>query len=393
MKTKLFVILFLAAAVTAAGGTFSLSLNQHSARNLFQTSIPVSDQISSFSLFWSEDSAGLSFLSEAQYSFFHQNTALSFGSLSLGFDYLKPSGEKSAFYFAAGGSGTLFRSEYSAFGSLSFNLLGAFKTYLSPTSIMKIQWRGDFWTYRDSLFDFLSQVASFSVDKFFQTRTTVKGEASWKYKYFLHPFLDVPTEPLASMALASSGGMGSGGGGPRYQGGNGFIPVYRPGGGGTGIHNASLSLLIAQGLGDKIGLSLSGLRQWNISGENPFLSIEEFYLVNNPSSDEFSWEGWAGNSLLTIMLPGDIELKVGYTYSDKDFPGIEVLTAEGEPTGIPRADKRHIVEGRLEKSFPRFTVFLAYSRIDNRSNDPLFTWESPTFLGGIEWSLPMGRKE
>jgi hypothetical protein len=390
MRMKLFPILFLSASVAAGAQSFTLSYNHHTTENLFQTSAPVSDQISSFSLFVGRDSAGLSLLAQADIAYFHRNPELSFGSLNAGLDILKPSGEKSAFYFAAGMSGSLFRSDYSAFSSLSFDLLGAFKSYLAPTSILKIQWRGDYWKYRDPLFDFFSQVSSLSLDKYFQTRTTVKAEASWKFKYFLHPYLNAPPEPLPEL-LGSQ--MGGGRGGSQYRGGSGFIPIYRTGGGGAGIHNASLALLLAQGLGDRLGLSFSGLRQWNLSGQNPFLSIEEFYFVRNPSADDFSWKGWAGSSLLTFVIPGDIELKIGYNYTDKAFPGIEVLSSEGEPTGIPRTDQRHLVEGRIEKDFPRFTVFLAYSHIDNRSNDPLFAWRSPSFMGGIEWTIPAGRKE
>ena len=391
MKTmKLLSTFLLSAAVTAGAQSFSLSYNHHSTGNLFQTSNSVSDQISSFSIFLGGDSAGLSFLAQTDYSYFHRNPGLSFGAVNAGIDYLKPSGTKGAFYFGAGVSGSLFRSDYSAFSSLSFDLIGAFKTYVAPTSILKIQWKGDYWKYRDSLFDFLSQVASLSLDKYFETRTTVKAEAGWKYKYFLHPYLGVPPEPQPELLEAQ---MGGGGGGPRYRGGNGFVPIYSPEGGGSGIQSASLGLLLAQGVGDRLGLSVSGLRQWTLSGANPFLSIEEFYFVRNPSSDEFSWEGWAGSAVATLVLPWDIELKMGYNYSDKSFSGIEVLSSEGEPTGVIRTDRRHLVEGRIEKVFPRFTVFFSYSHIGNTSSDPLFSWRSPSLRGGIEWNIPAGRKE
>ncbi len=389
MKAKLFPILLLASAVMAGADTFSLSINQHEAKNVFQTSTPVSDRISSFGLFYGKDSGGLSLMSEAHYSLFHQNTALSFGDVSFGFDYIKPASTKSAFYLAARGSGNLYRESYRAFSSLAFDLAGAFKTYLAPTSILNLQWRGDYWSFRDPLFDFMSQVLSLSLDKFFQSRTTVKVEAGWKVKYFLHPYLSTPPEPLALLSSGAGGSMGDGG--TRYQGGSGFVPRYNPAGGGAGIGNASLGLLLAQGLGERVGLSLSGLKQWNLSGENPFLSIEEFYFVQNPSSDDFSWEGWTASAVVSAALPGDFELKIGYTYADKEYPGVEVISAEGEPTGFIRNDRRELLEGRLEKSFPRLTLFLAYSRVVSRSNDPLFEWRSPFLQGGIEWSFTVGR--
>jgi hypothetical protein len=384
MKTWAFLLLLLSTALAVRADSFSLAYNYHSTGNLFQTSEALSDTMSSFGLFLDNDSEGLSFLSDLRYVLFRENPGLSFGTVNLGLDYLKPSGTKSAFYFAAGGSGSFFRSEWSPFNSLSFDLVGAFKTYLAPSSILKLQSRSAYASFRYALFDHLSQSLSLSLDKFFPSLTTLKTEAVWKYKYFLHPFLRTLPETTPVMG---------GGGGPVYRGGHGFVPVYDPYGGGSGIQSASLALLAAQGLGSRVGLSVSGSRQWTLSGTNPFASIEEFYLVSNPSSDEFSWNGWTAAALLTVLLPWDIEVKAAYTYTDRAFPGIEVMTAEREPTGVPRDDTRRSFEARLEKIFPKLTVFIAYSRSDNRSNDPLFTWSSPYLLAGIEWTLPFGRKE
>jgi hypothetical protein len=337
-----------------------------------------------------------------EYSAFRQATGLGFLAADAGFDYLLPAGAKSAFYFAAGGAGTFYRQEYGAFSSLSANLLGAFKTYLAPSSILKLQWQGLSAAYKDSLFDFLSQIASLSMDKYFKTRTTLKADAEWGYKYFLHPFLPEPVEPLAepiAMIAASNGmGMGTGTasgqgwGGQQYQGGNGFIPRTSSEGGGAGIGHVSLSLLAAQGIGDVVGLSASVVKQWIVTGENPFLSIEEFYLVQNPSTDSFSWEGRQFTGRLTLSLPWSVELKSGYTYSDKTYPGVESMSLEGVPLGIVRNDLRHLFEARLEKNFRRLTVFMAYSYVDNSSSDPLFVWKSHFLMGGFEWNLPAGRK-
>lgn len=384
MSARLFFLLFLGTSLLVRGDSLSLAYNYHHTGNLFQTSAPVPDNVSAFALFLTKDSGGLSVLSDIRYVLFRENSGLSFGAFHLGLEYLRASGPKSAFHFALSGSGSLFRSEWTSFNSFSLDLLGAYKTYLAPSSILKAQTRSAYWAYRYSLFDHLSQVVSLSLDKFFPSLTTLKAEAVWKYKHFLHPYVSVLPEIPAIPAIP---------GGPLYRQGPGFIPIIDPEGGVAGIQSASLSLTAAQGLGSRVVLSVSGLRQWTLSGGNPFTSIEEFYLVSNPSTDEFSWEGWTVAPLLKVLLPWDIEAKVGYTYAHKGFPGIEVLTAEGEPTGTPRKDTRRWFEARLEKAFPALSVFLAYSRADNRSNDPMFTWSGPLFLAGIAWNLPLGRKE
>jgi hypothetical protein len=399
------ILLLLALAGAARGGTVYLAFNQHATQNLFQTREAVSDRISAFSLAVEQDFAALSLLANAEYSAFHQTSALSFFSADVGLDYLVPAGGKSAFYFAAGAAGAFYRGDYAAFSTFGGSLTGAFKTYLAPSSILKVQGQGVYASYADSLFDHASVVASLSIDKYFPTRTTLKADAEYGYKHFLHPYL-ATSEPLTDppgaivMGAGSGGGSGYGGGagggsgsgwgGREYGGGYGFIP--RAGAGSAGIGHVSASVLAAQGIGDVLGLSASALRQWTVSGENPFMSIEEFYLVANPSSDSFSWEGDQLTGRLTLNLPWSVELKGGYTYSDKTYPGVELLDPEGLTTGIVRNDARHLFEVRMEKAFRRLTVFAAYSHVKNASNDPLFEWASGYIMGGFQWNLPSGRK-
>ena len=399
------VLIMAATVLPGWGTTFYLSFNQHSTQNLFQTRDAASDQISAFSLAIDQDFSALSLIAKAEYSAFREASGLSFFAADLGLDYLVPAGRKSALYFAAGVAGQFYRQTYEPFSSLGANLLGAFKTYLAPSSIMKVQWQGAYAVYKDPLFDYLSQTASLSIDKYFATRTTVKADAEWGYKYFLHPFVPEPAEAAPLPMLMSGGGSGgqaqpgtggagtgSGWGGQHYQGGSGFMPRYSSAGGGAGIGHVSASLLAAQGIGDAVGLSASAVRQWVVAGENPFLSIEEFYFVQNPSADSFSWEGRQLNGRITLAFPWDVSLKTGYTYSDKTYPGVESLGADGLPLGLVRNDRRNLLEARLQKDFRRFSVFLAYSHVDNTSTDPLFVWKSHFIMGGFEWNLPIGRK-
>lgn len=396
------------AALPAWGSTVYFSFNQHATENLFQTRDAVSDRVSSFSLAIDQDLSALSLLARAEYSAFHETTGLSFFAADIGLDYILAAGRKSALYLAAGGAGQFYQQAFGPFSSLGAHLLGAFKTYLAPSSILKLQWQGMYAAYKDSLFDFLSQTASLSIDKYFPSRTTLKADAEYGYKYFLHPFLPDPLEGTSAAPMLMSGGgsggqglqgggtggSGSGGGwgGQRYQGGSGFIPRYDSAGGGAGIGHVSVSLLAAQGLGDAVGLSASAVRQWIVSGQNPFLSIEEFYLVQNPSADSFSWDGHQLNGRLTFSLPWDISLKGGYTFSDKTYPGVESLGPDGLPLGIIRNDRRNLIEARLQKDFRRLSLFVAYSYVDNASTDPLFDWSSHYLMGGFEWNLPTGRK-
>jgi hypothetical protein len=181
------------------------------------------------------------------------------------------------------------------------------------------------------------------------------------------------------------------GGGPMGRRG-GFA---RPDSSGEGqsIQILSISGLAAQGIGDRVGLRISGLRQWTLSGDNPFSSIAEYYLIENPSYDVFSWNGYSLSGQLTVEIPWDIRLELGYTGSRKNFPGIDALDAEGASLGILRKDTRNQWEARLEKNFRALSVYLNYTYIDNRSNDLLFDWRGHFLMAGFEWNINWGVRE
>jgi len=93
------------------------------------------------------------------------------------------------------------------------------------------------------------------------------------------------------------------------------------------------------------------------------------------------------------LIPWNIELKIGYTMANKEFPGIESMNLEEELLGVTREDRRRTFETRLEKNFPRFSLFLSYAYVDNNSNDPFFEWQGNFFSAGIEWNMFFGEKK
>jgi len=370
---------FLVVNAALIANTFSLSFYQNMTDNVFQNRYSERDQLSSLNFYLDKDFSKVSIFTEGNYAYLYDNPGLSYYFHDAGLDYLHALNEKTAFYFSVVGQGAFYRSDYSDFNYLSLHFLGAFKTYLSQTSILKSNYAFEYKGYSYSLFDFISHFLDVSFDTYFQTKTTIKAEVSWGYKYYLHPD--------ASQEAVIEEGQGYRGGRDSYI----YIPrtVYE----GKAIQIFSANGLIAQGLGGKIGLSLSGMKQWTLSGENPFTSVEEFYVVENPSYDSFSWEGYQVSSQLTILVPWNIELKMGYTRSEKEFPGIESMDLEGNPLGVTRQDTRDVFEARVEKDFSSFSLFLSYFYVNNRSNDPFFDWQGNFFSAGLEWNVFFGGKK
>lgn len=400
------ILTALAAAVAAAGpaaaDTLSLSFSQNWTDNLFQTLYAEADAVTAAGLSWEKDLAEFSLLAGVDYNALHQNTGLSAASLSLGGDYLHALGEKTALYLSLEGDASFFRSEYSDFNHAGASFLAVLKTYLSSSSILKASAASEFRSYRYAPFDFLSQGLSVSLDKYFPSRTTFQAEAGWGLKYFLHPQTVGPSAGFTPAAFTASAGEGTGsgllgnGGGQGGHGGGkgrggGYAPVA-PETEGKAVQIASLTARIGQGLGNRIGLRLAGLVQWNLSGENPFTSVEEYAMIENPTYDAFAWEGSGWNAQVSVLLPWNVNARLGYNRTDKTFPGIESLDLEGNTLGIVRKDGRDQWDLKAEKDFGRWSLILLYAYIRNESNDPLFNWSGGFISGGFQWSFGWGGK-
>ncbi len=387
-KLFFFILIVLALYGPLQADSFSLSLSQNMTNNLFQNRFAEKDHLSDLSFYLDKSLSMLTLFVEGKYSYLFENSNLAYYIQDAGIDTIVPLNDKSAFYFSLAGRGTFYRSDYADFNYLAVNFFAAFKSYVSQTSILKSNYSMDYKNYRDSVYDFISHSVMVSFDKYFQSKTTIKGELDWGYKYFFSPYviediliIENNTDPM--------GGKGKGNTTRHAQ----YAYQNSTHTEGQGIQAFSLSGWIAQGLGSKIGLRISGMKQWVLSGQNPFFFIEEFYMVENPSYDRFSWEGYQIGSQLTLLIPWNIQLKLGYTKSQKEFPGIESLDLEGNPLGIMRKDDRKQIEVRAEKNFPRFSVFATYFYVHNSSNDLYFDWSGHFFAVGIEWNIPLGAKQ
>jgi len=380
-------ILFLSSSLMA--DSFSLSFFQNMTNNLFQNSYAEPDQVSTLNFYVDKNFSQVSIFTQGNYAYLFENPNLTYYVHDLGLDYLHPINQKTALYFSLAGRGAFWRSDYSDFNYFSVNFFSALKTYLSQTSILKANYSLEYKDYKYSIFDFLSNSIHASMDKYFQTKTTLRAEMNWGYKYFLHPFLSQEVI-LVDENQYFLGGNGKGKG--KSSGARQYQYVMSTKGEGKGIQAFSLTGLIAQGLGNKVGLRLSGMKQWTLSGNNPFTFIEEFYAVENPSYDRFSWAGYELGTLLTVLMPWNIQLKMGYTMTNKEFPGIESLSLEGDSLGIIRKDERKRFEVEAEKNFSKFSLFFSYFYVDNNSNDPFFEWKGHFFSAGIEWNISLGER-
>jgi hypothetical protein len=378
-------LLILLLAGLLCSDTLTLSLVQNVTDNLFQNMYPEADHLSNLSLSVDKNFSRLSLFAAGNYSYLFENSDITYYSLDLGLDYLQPLNEKTALYFSLTGRGNFYMSDYSDYNYLALNGFFALKSYLSQASILKSSYTLEYRNYQMSVFNYMSHSLFASIDRYLPSKTTLKAQLDWGFKYFFQPYPS--TAPDAPGAVPSFQG-GKGRGKHSGMGGDNETPDMSASGqkeGGEGIQVFSTSVLLAQGIGDKIGVNITALKQWVLSGENPFDFVEEFYMVENPSYDRFSWGGIQIGSQVSFLLPWDLELKTDFAYSDKDFPGIESLNLDGESLGVTRQDKRSQWGMSVKKTFARITLFLSYTYVDNRSNDPYYDWQGNYFSVGFTW--------
>ena len=353
-------VLIAGLSFSASAETLTLGFFQSSTNNLFQTSLPEKDYLSNLAFAFEKSFAPLSFFSRGNYSYLSKNTGVSAYAQEAGLDYVRALSEKTALYLAVKAEGTIYREAYKDFNFLSFGLAAAAKSYLTEGSILKLNYDLDYKDYRLSAFDSLSHYATASLDRYFETKTTLRADLNWGYKTFFHPYADEPVSPgespgyqsgLGVMGHAAGPGGGNSPGGRPMGWRKGLVRQGSPGQG-QGIQVISLSGLAAQGIGDRLGLRVSGLRQWTLSGENPFqldrgvlpdresllrcLLLERPFIVRlssrskSPGTSSSSW---------AILDPGrSSRVSMPWTWKALSL-------------GMLRQDTRNQWEARLEKNF------------------------------------------
>ena len=366
----------------------TFSLIQNVTDNLFQNKDAQEDKVSFFGLYIDKDFDRTSLFAQGGYNSLWENPDAAHMSLEAGIDHFFALNNQTALYLLLDGGGTFYRKEFNDFNHLSLDFYTALKSYLTQTSILKIDSSSTYKNYNLPIFDSLSQSIHLSLDKYFQTRTTFQVDIEWGYKHFFHPNL------LNSISVSSEYSAGSMGKGKGYSKGKMFYQEdYSSDKKGQGIQVFSFGGTAAQGLGSRLGLRFSGAKKFMVSGENPFTYIEDYYMIENPSYDSYSWEGIQWEAVMTAVLSWNMELKIGYNYFDRSFPGIDVLNDEGDTTGEMREDIRKQISLLLQKDFKHFSIFLSYTGIANSSNDLFFDWEGQFFSAGIEWNIFYGARK
>lgn len=172
LLVKLLMMLFLSSGLSATNLT--LSFSQNATDNLFQTRFAEKDYLSTLAFSLDVPLSPFSFFTEGEYYYLYRNNDINYFTQNLGLDYLYAFNEKTALYTGVKGGGNLYRSAFSDFNYFDLGLLASLKSYLTPESILKLDYSFDYKKYNFSSFDNLSHLMTLNLDRYFQTKTTIK---------------------------------------------------------------------------------------------------------------------------------------------------------------------------------------------------------------------------
>jgi hypothetical protein len=191
--------------------------------------------------------------------------------------------------------------------------------------------------------------------KSFETKTTLIGSVIFNYKGFKNYSSDIDTTYFVSEAV--------------------------------NISQIVFNGRVAQSIAENTGIALNFNYKNILSGSGYSASlIESTYGDMELYDDPVSQEGYSFGGMITQMLPSDISLKIGYTYSDKLYPSQGIYLSETEYNlDVSRKDYQNYFSTSISKpiyldneSGNVIDLKLNYYLIKNQSNSYFFNYNMNT---------------
>ena len=242
--------------------------------------------------------------------------------------------------------------------------------------------------------------ASGSLNRSFQTRTSLIAALSFNYKYYLkpEPSQEVPPDSnvsyLASVSSINQGpgpGHGSGGGG----GGGGFY--YTSTSETPQVAQIYLSLRLAQSLTRSTGLAIQYQNRTNINKYDRSIAglIPGYTTESQIFDDPLSYELQSYGTELTQILPYLFSLKISAYHQQKQYvaQGIYV-DPENYTDTVRREDTFNTAWFILEKRFnfkllaeTSLALQFTFQWVDNQSNSYWYDYTSQYYSFGLQLDM------
>ena len=239
--------------------------------------------------------------------------------------------------------------------------------------------------------------ASGSLNRSFQTRTSLIAALSFNYKYYLEDDIpvslpaDTSSNYQTSISSVNQGpGHGSGGGGK-----DGYYYTSS-----SGIPQAAqffLSLRLAQSLTKSTGMAVQYQNRLNLNEYDRSIAglIPGYTTESQIFDDPMSYESQSYGSELTQMLPYQFSAKIAAYYQERQYvaQGIYV-DPENYTDTILREDTFQTAWLSIEKRFnfnllteTSLALQFTYQWVDNKSNSYWYNYTSQYISFGLQYDI------
>ncbi|MEW6457327.1 MAG: hypothetical protein AB1410_11515 [Acidobacteriota bacterium] len=359
--------------------------------NVFQYYVSKPDKVSSafFDLSY-RNSDELEFYYNGGLNYFAENTPLTNHNHIIGGSYSKGISEKSFLNISSDVKFSSFREDFKQFSY--FQLLGSGELNYSfnETTLGKIYYLLRYRNYNDDFYNYFENYFSFQLIKSLRTKTALRIESGFGVKRYLGDLEQDFTTDYYQQSYYSGMGAGMGGMGQgrhstqwRQQEHMGMRRYYVEGR--NSITQFLLSGRVSQSILDNLGVFIQYSGKFNLTQGGRYSDYLNYYLLENPFYDEYTFEGNQIMAGFKLILPKGFLFQGEGQYSRRNFDGVPVLDLEGNLISADkfRKDDYSYFSLSVEKTFRFLRVMGTFISLRNNSNDLFFKYDDNIFSIGI----------
>ena len=361
---------------TATAQTFlNFQLHGSYTDNIFQNYSPVEDYISTwnFTIFHQTKSKTTLYYN-GNLNLFSQYSDLQNQNHHIGISKKQSIGDgKNEFYLGGYARFRIDKPVYDIYDNNNVYGFASVKYYLYPTIMFRAKntlGMRAYVNYTD--YSYFENVLSLNISKFFQTRTTLQTGIEYYYKDY-----------TGNQTYSATGPNGL------------FSRTYiidSP-----NVSQLAASINIAQSVSSLTAVQMQYLIRSNLSGENRFAALDEFYSDEVLFDDHYSYSGQELSMSIKQYMPFQFILIISGDYLEKSYNNRSVYDLEGnELLGKGnRQDYQSSFSSQIEKRFSgqkipvlkSMDLFINYSYRINHSNDLYYDTSSAFLSAGFEMNF------
>ena len=380
---------------TGQTGQFNLgfSYNGYYNDNIFMNATQVADYLSALQTDLNLTLNKFNLYLSASADLYADNPGYNSFYIEPGVELLYPLKGRNNIYLGVGYSILNYKELYTDFNYSGPIIQAGIKLNTSPRTLLKAGFRFQSRNYTDyESFDYIDSSTLVEFKTLFKTQTTVRLQTGFNYRYYPHIVDDYDFEEGYNyfQNQASHGkGKGKPGNPPNQQNQHNQSYTYHS----LAIPSFYGIIGIDQGLSTRLGISGEAeYRQHfrDLDYGSAETLIKNAYILY-PLNDDYLWKGTRLTLRLNVVLFRQlaISLEGKVSYFDKQYPGIYVMDAEGNPSQPLREREDSLLHYMLKasKTIGKLELLSEFTYRHNKSNDNYFFYDLLTISVGIGYYL------